>query len=653
MHTLYTFLILLLFSTQLTFGQSLTTDREAGELLIQLTPGKSAEKLNQLTSEFAEFGLQDARLLSESMNIWMVHFDENVNTAAKLLQKIQQHPAVSLAQFNHLVYERETIPNDPSFTALWALKNMGQMSGTPGADIEATFAWDITTSGYTPDGDTIVIAVIDGGIDLGHEDLQLWKNSHEIPNNGIDDDGNGYVDDYHGWNAYMNSGNMQQNDHGSHVAGIAAAIGNNARGVAGVAFNTHVMPIAGSGTNEAVVVKAYSYVFSQRKLYNETNGERGAFAVVTNSSFGIDGGDPLNYPLWGAMYDSLGSVGILNVASTANRAWDVDVNGDIPTTMPNESLVAVTNTTNNDELYSSAGWGLLNIDLAAPGTNIYSTRQGGQYGYKTGTSMSSPHVSGAIALMYAAADEATISLYKTNPVLVSSRFKRYLIASVDTIPSLLGRTVSGGRLNLFKLLQTVQNPPDFNVTPASLDLAIAPENSTQTAIEINPLGALRNSYTIAVPDSATWLTLSGYAGTLLPGIPSFINLQINATGLVEGLYTSSLTITDDFLNSTIVPIELKVRIGVDAAAYIPIQTGIKIWPNPVTSASRISFSLSSPGKVNLSVFSVDGRQSITLVDGFYPAGRHELNWPEFSQKGLLLLRMKSDEGVITKKVVIY
>lgn len=650
----YLFILLLLthFSCPL-YSQIQLTDRVPGELIVQLIPEGNSETINHLTRDFSGVNLRPISNLSKNMHIWLLSFDESFGTTDKLISELRNHPAIKIAQFNHLVSDREVIPNDPSFTAMWALKNMGQMNGTPGADIDATFAWDITTSGYTTEGDTIVVAMIDGGIDLGHADLRLWKNSHEIPYNNIDDDGNGYTDDYHGWNAYMNTGNLQQNDHGTHVAGIATARGNNSLGITGVAYNTHLMPIAGSGTNESVVVISYDYVFSQRKLYNETNGERGAFVVSTNSSFGIDGGNPANYPIWGAMYDSLGSVGILNVASTANRAWDVDINGDIPTTMNNESIVAVTNTTNKDELYSSAGWGLESIDLAAPGTSIYSTRQGGQYGYKTGTSMSSPHISGAIALMYAAADSETISLYKADPVLISSRFKRYLIASVDTLPSLLGRTVSGGRLNLLKLLQVVQDPPKLTIMPGEIGLAIAPDNSTQTTLEILASGNVSNSYSIAIPDTAGWITLSGYAGTLQPGFSSLINVSIDASGLTEGTYITSLIITDGFLNTTFIPVEIKVSIGVDSPPYVSYKPGLSVWPSPLTDASRIRVSLSRESKVKLSVFTLDGRHSFDIIHKTLSAGLHELAWPDLLHRGLLLLRLETNEGVFTKKVVVF
>ena len=186
MRNLFILLLLIPFSN-LIFSQTQPIDRVPGELIVQLLPDSNIDGLKRLTMDFPEFDLQSKQLLSKSMHIWLLSFDENPESVDKILPKLRNHPAVVIAQFNHLVSEREVIPNDPSFSALWALKNLGQMNGTAGADIDATFAWDITTSGYTVEGDTIVVSVIDGGIDLSHADLRLWKNSHEIPNNNTGD----------------------------------------------------------------------------------------------------------------------------------------------------------------------------------------------------------------------------------------------------------------------------------------------------------------------------------------------------------------------------------------------------------------------------------------------------------------------------------
>ncbi|MBP8754784.1 MAG: S8 family serine peptidase, partial [Chitinophagales bacterium] len=214
---------------------------------------------------------------------------------------------------------RSTIPNDLSFPLQWNFYNDGTTGGIADADIDADEAWDITTGGLTALGDSIVIAVIDDGFDINHLDLNFWKNYNEIPSNGIDDDGNGYIDDFNGWNVLTETDVLDEYLHGTHVSGIAGAKGNNGFGVTGVNWDVKIMAVSiGLAVYESNALEAYAYVFDQRKLYDETNGEKGAFVVVTNSSFGIDYQLPEDYPIWCAMYDSLGRLGILNAAATIN-----------------------------------------------------------------------------------------------------------------------------------------------------------------------------------------------------------------------------------------------------------------------------------------------------------------------------------------------
>lgn len=648
---IFSTLVVLFLAAGSAFSQSNYPEREPGQLLVQLKVSDNNQLLPDLLAGFSTTGLSVDKQISRRMNIFLLTFDEANTDAASLLNKLRQHPSVSLAQFNHKVQERDTIPNDPSFSNEWSLLNTGQMSGTPGADIKATYAWDITTSGITANGDTIVVGMVDGGVDLGHSDLHLWKNRLEIPFNGIDDDENGFVDDYNGWNAYMNSGNMQQSDHGTHVAGIATAIGNNNTGIAGVAFNTYLMPVAGSGSNEAIAVAAYDYIFTMRRIYNETNGASGAFVVVTNSSFGIDGGNPANFPLWGAIYDSLGSVGILNVASTANRGWDVDINGDIPTAMTNESIISVTNTTNTDIRNSQAAWGLNSIDLGAPGTSIYSTRQGDTYGYKTGTSMSSPHVSGSIALMYAAAGQSTLQLYDENPALVASKFKRYLIASVDTIPSMEGLCVSGGRLNLLNALQMVVNPPELMSNPPEVTLVMEPNSSTTVTLQLTSLNTEQNPYTLSIPDTDTWVYAEVAGGLLLGSNPGTVTLNVNTAGLSLGRHSTTMTVHDYFLNELAIDIQVKVEEGVNTRLITAVENALSANPNPFTAETILGFALSQPSKVSLTAYDLNGRPVATIFDGFVNAGVHFQSWKADVKPGIYVVKLVCGDTVKAVKVV--
>ena len=188
----------------------------------------------------------------------------------------------------------------------------------------------LTTGGVTVEGDTIVVAIIDDGFDLGHEDLKsnFWKNRSEIPNNGIDDEGNTYMDDYHGWNAYNSTGNVPAANHGTVVSGIIGAKGNNGTGVCGINWNIKMLPVGGSSSDTEVVRRAVDYIIKMRQLYHQTSGQKGAFIVAVNFSFGpsILSSPTLADDLsdWRTMIEDLGSVGILSCQAAGNNGINLD-----------------------------------------------------------------------------------------------------------------------------------------------------------------------------------------------------------------------------------------------------------------------------------------------------------------------------------------
>lgn len=450
-HSLY---FLFLFFTLSLHAQK--TDHVKGELLVQLTQNEQIDNVLKSLESY-KVSPRFRRCISESVKIWHLGFDDTVDEKT-LIKLLQRHPAVSVAQYNHYVELRDvtTLPNDPSFSSQWYLQNTGQNGGTVGADIQAPLAWDITKGGLTTDGDTIVVAIIDDGFDPTHPDINAnhWYNWKEIPNNGIDDDRNGYIDDFIGWNSITNNDEINGGSHAVKVSGVIGAVGNNGRGISGVNWKVKLMGIK-SGGSEAEIVAAYNYALTMRRLYNQTNGKKGAFVVASNSSFGSANLFAKDAPLWCAMYDSLGNVGVLNVGSTANSSTNVDIEGDLPSTCQSDWLIVVTSSDQKDMRYFAAGFGLKNVDVAAPGTNIYTTGSNGSYITDEGTSFACPIVTGIAALAYATSCPNFTNLAKTNPREAALQLKDWILKSVDVKPDFQGKTVTGGRVNAFKTLQKV------------------------------------------------------------------------------------------------------------------------------------------------------------------------------------------------------
>ena len=434
--------------TQEPLSQKPTTYVE-NEFIIWLEQGVDATTF----AANSNAGITPKRLLSQRLNIWLFEISNRKEPREDIMNHLTANADVRVIQNNHTnITLREAIPDDPYYGQQWAPAIMSLPQ-----------AWEeFTTGGVTATGDTIVVAVIDGGADWTHEDLNCWINTREIPNNGIDDDNNGYVDDYRGWNAYNHNGYVGANHHGTHVSGIIGAVGDNETGVCGVNWNVKVMSICGSSSDESIVVEAYSYALEMRARYNETNGEEGAFIVSTNSSFGVDYGNPDDYPIWCSMYDEMGNVGILSCGAGPNLNVNVDVVGDVPSTCPGNYLIGITNTTSQDVKNNGAGYGINNIDIGAPGTSIYSTTPNNNYGNSTGTSMATPQVSGTIALMYAALSEEMMQACKSDPALFCLSVRQSLFDGADHLTSLDGLVASGRRLNAYGAIENLLNQ---TVTP--------------------------------------------------------------------------------------------------------------------------------------------------------------------------------------------
>ncbi|MCB0378252.1 MAG: S8 family serine peptidase [Bdellovibrionales bacterium] len=392
--------------------------------------------------------------LVESLQIHLIKNYSRSNVQ-ELLKKLRQHPDVVYAQEDHPVSLRQN-PNDPDFKDQWSMSLTNNNYG-----IDAITAWtSFGTGGKDIQNNDIVVAVVDGGVQIDHPDLEenIWINQGEIPNNGIDDDQNGYVDDVNGWNAYNDDGNITGNYHGTHVAGIVGAKGNNANQVAGVNWDVKIMAIPGSSGTTSVVLRAYNYALTQKKLWLQTNGQKGANVVATNSSFGIDLADctSKNYAAWNDIYNEMGKYGILSAAATMNRVANVDTQGDVPTGCSSPYIIAVTNTGPNGKR-ATAAFGQRSIDLGAPGQNILSTVTGGSTSDLSGTSMATPHVAGAVGYLYSVASLALTDLHKSNPEQAAIEMKKIILGTVTPRSNLKSETVSGGILNLYQASEEAVN----------------------------------------------------------------------------------------------------------------------------------------------------------------------------------------------------
>ncbi len=432
--------------------------------------------------------------LSEPDNIFLMTCTDSASEKI-LSDAVGENKSASLSTniqhlaFNYISHLRDKIPNDNIFSAQWHLNNTGQTGGTIGADIKAEKAWDITTGGKTAQDDDIVIAIVDDGISTTHLDLKpnIWVNKYEIPNNGIDDDGDGYIDDYAGWNTTNNTDSINIGSHGTEVAGVMGAIGNNGMGIAGINWHVKIMTVVTDGT-DASIIAAYAYVLKQRQLYNDTKGARGAFVVATNSSFGRYGFYN-SAQMWCDFYDKLGAAGILSVGATdnANRNIDNDLYGDIPSLCPSDYLIMVTSTDDNDYKVGSAAFGVKNIDVGAPGYNIYTTASGNNYINVVGTSVACPMVTGLVGLAYAVPTGTFIARAKSNPAQAALYLKSVLLKSTDTLSSLRCKVLSGGRINAFKTVNCINNNcNDTFVKTNCLLLAVADVNDAENAVKIFP-----------------------------------------------------------------------------------------------------------------------------------------------------------------------
>jgi len=446
-------------------------------------------------------------------------------TVERALEILSKNRNVDYAEPNYIV-EAHVLPDDPLRGDLWGLHNVGQTGGTLDADVDAPEAWDIATDAWP-----VIVAVIDTGIDYTHPDLagNMWTNPGEIPGNGVDDDGNGIIDDVHGAN-FIGTGvptgdPIDDNSHGSHTAGTIGAVGNNGEGVVGVNWQVQLMALKflnsiGQGeTADAIEAVEYAATFGVR---------------VTNNSWG--GGRRSQ-----ALEDAIAASGALFVASAGNSHTS---RKQYPAGYTLDNVIAVAATDPNDSLATFSNYGSW-VHLAAPGVNTLSCILNHAYGLKSGTSMASPHVTGAAALVLA---------YQGG---TNADVKAALLDNVDLIPALAGVVATGGRLNVAAALlggPPPPPPPDTNPPAAVGDLtamATGPYDATLTFTATGDDGAVGQAalydlrYATEPITTANWGAATPAAGEPLPQLAGMTE-AISVGGLEPATrYWFALTVADE------------------------------------------------------------------------------------------------------------
>lgn len=463
------------------YGQKRESGLVKGELLVKFRAGISDTASREIAS--IKGGVVLERLADLGWQRIKLPPGKSVDSA---MADYLESGVVEAVQPNYY-YRLLATPNDTSFGSLWGMTK-----------ISAPQAWDLNTG-----NSSVVVANIDTGIKYDHEDLaaNMWTNPGEINNNGLDDDNNGFVDDYYGYDFFFNDSNpLDENGHGTHTAGTLGAVGNNSIGVVGVNWNVKIMAIKiydsdGFGTTSAMLINAYNYV-RMMKL-------RGVNIRVTNNSYGgCDEACGYDQATKDAI-DALGNAGVLQVFAAGNDALNIDTTPSYPAAYNSPWIISVANSTSTDTRNPGSNFGVNNVDLAAPGTSILSTlNNAANYGSLTGTSMATPHVAGAAALLAA-----------HNPNLSAASLKATILNQVDQLAAWNGVVKTGGRLNVAQALQN-QTVCSFNMPGSPIAL---PTKGGYFSVSVTAAA----NCDFQVRSNANWIRISGSDSLSGSGVVTF------------------------------------------------------------------------------------------------------------------------------------
>lgn len=410
------------------------------QYIVQVFPDQ-VEAFDQRIASDDELILKD--VLDAKEHIYLLMASESIG-------ELRTWPEIEAVEMDYPLDQRMT-PNDPFYNEQNGLRL-----------IKMPLVWENVSTAVDFNGNDLIIAVLDDGFQMDHPDLanSIYINDQEIPDNGIDDDENGLIDDYRGWNVGTNSGVHPPLSHGTGVAGIIGAETDNTTGVSGVVWDAKLFPISGV-RNKCHIIKAFGVLRDLKKNYLESNGREGLNVVVNNYSGGVANQFPIEGEkniMWCRKYDEMGELGILSVGATVNANQDIGITGDMPSLCTSPYLMIATNVNANGSKVSGAGYNKESVDLGSPGSGIITTDVNSTYAEFSGTSAAAPHLAGVVALMFAVPCAAFADQLLAAPGTeemhrnAALQVKKAIMNTTVPHPSLENITVTGGYLNAWAAL---------------------------------------------------------------------------------------------------------------------------------------------------------------------------------------------------------